>query len=171
MKIILSSQSDVKIKACKRTFNDVSNLEVYGLKVPSYVAEQPFDDQTITGAANRLNQLVEKDLGLGEEDLYISIENGIFQENGKFIDRAVVVIRNSKGQMKIAMSEGVEFPKACVSEARERGFSTVTVGKFMQEVGLVKNHADPHACLSRDGKTREDFIVDTLKQVRLELGV
>jgi len=88
-----------------------------GVKTKSGIAEQPIDDETLQGARNRVRHAQEL---VGDADLYIAIENGIFHEDGKFIDKAVVLMISKEGKENIALSEGVEFPAASVEKARQR---------------------------------------------------
>lgn len=154
MKIVVSSQSQVKLDAVKNALTALGiEAEIIGIKVKSNVPEQPMDDETLLGARNRAANAATHARQLAPDaDLYISIENGIYtQTDGRYIDKAVVLAVAKDGTEAIAYSEGVEFPKDCVEEARRRGFDTTTVGKVMQELGIVEKHDDPHLTLREDG--------------------
>jgi len=114
--------------------------------------------ETETGARNRAAHA--KTLSPGA-DMYVIIENGIFEENKRYIDKAVVLCITRDGREEIAISEGVEFPNDCVEEARRRGFKNWTAGKIMQERGLVADHADPHASLGNK-KPRTQILTETV---------
>ena len=158
MKIVLASTSPVKVNACKKAFADIAGAEIIPVKAASGVAEQPLNDETLTGAFNRIRAVQRQ---ITDADLYVSIENGLFEENGSFIDRAVVVIAAKGRPPAIAFSEGVEFPKASVEETRKRGFDKWTAGKVMQEQGIIRQHDDPHADLG--GKSRAAYIDDAMR--------
>lgn len=153
MKIVLASTSKVKEEACKKAFAAIAGVEIICVKAPSGVNEQPVDDETLRGAFNRIAFARN---AVPDADLYVSIENGIFNENGAFVDRAVVTIAKKGEEPVVFYSDGVAFPKACVEEARKRGFETTTVGRIMEEWGIVAKHDDPHADLAR--KSRIEFI-------------
>ncbi len=201
MKIVLTSNSAVKTQACKDAFTVIagsSPLEIINIAAVSGVNEQPFNDETVRGAKNRIasaretltrerfysqveNALIqamqENQTGALYEsieqallsarqeapdaDSWVSIENGIFEENGHYIDRAVVAVMNRDGQISISYSDGVEFPVDALEETRKRGFDKWTVGKIMQEMGLVKDHADPHADLP-PYKPRAAYLAEAL---------
>src|SRR5262245_40109358 len=126
MKIVLASTSAVKLDACRAAFGEAA--EIVTVKAPSGVNEQPMNDETVTGAFNRIAAAQKLSPGA---DLYVSIENGIFEESGHFIDRPVIVAARGTGAPEVTYGEGVEFPKDSVEEARKRGFDTWTVGKIM----------------------------------------
>ncbi len=157
MRIVLASTSAVKLSACREAFGNAADIIV--VKASSGISEQPMNAETLTGAFNRLRDAKAQ---VPDADLYISVENGLFEENGKFIDRPVIVIARKNGAPETTFGEGVEFPSECVEETRLRGFDKWTVGKVMQEKGLVAQHDDPHVELA--GKSRKSLLVDAIKQ-------
>lgn len=159
MKIAVASASTIKLEACRKAFGAVApdgHVEIISVKAPSCVAEQPVGDETLTGATNRINHARK---AVGDADYYVSIENGLFVEDGRYIDRAVVVVAQKQDAPQSFYSDGVEFPADMVNETRRRGFDTWTVGKVMAEHGLVAAHDDPHLSLS--GKSRTAYINET----------
>jgi non-canonical (house-cleaning) NTP pyrophosphatase len=156
MKIVLASTSAVKLAACRAAFGDAA--EIVTVKAASGVNEQPVGGETLTGAFNRISAAK---AAIPGADLYVSIENGIFEEEGRYIDRPVVTVSTAKGAPQVTYGEGVEFPKDSVEEAGRRGFGIWTVGKVMQEQGLVRQHDDPHLDLS--GKSRAVYLADAVK--------
>lgn len=150
MKIVLASTSAIKIAACQQAF---PGAEIVPVKVPSGVNEQPMDLETLQGAHNRLAAAREV---VPDADFYVAIENGVFDEGSAYVDRALVVVEHREGLRYNTTSEGVVFPDAAVDEARRRGLETWTVGKVMQEMGIVEKHDDPH--LSPSGRSRSDLI-------------
>ena len=131
MKIIVGSQSQVKLDAVNGALKMLGiEAEVVGVKAKSNVAEQPMDDETLQGARNRARHSREL---AADGDLYLAIENGVFTEGDRFVNKAVVMAIAKDGTETLATSDGVEFPKASVEEARKRGFATTTVGQVMAE--------------------------------------
>lgn len=166
MKIALASTSTIKLNACKKVFNHIGNAEFIARKVPSGVNEQPMNAETLTGAVNRVFALRGE---IPDADYCVSIENGIFEEDGAFIDRALAVVLPSEGMLVGMTSEGVAFPADCVEEARERGFDTWTVGQVMAERGIVTKHDDPHLDLS--GRSRQVYIEEALTRALQVLNI
>jgi hypothetical protein len=96
-----------------------------------------------------------------DADYYVAIENGIYNEAGHWIDKAVVIVINKAGDERIEMSIGVEFPKEYVEKAKAAGFDKVTIGSVMFDAGFIKQKDDPHADLG-DKKPRSDILKETI---------
>ncbi len=159
MRIGVTSESKIKVEAVRNVYSQLGiNAEIIGYSTSSGVGEQPVEQETFQGVRNRLFDLKDRVDGL---DLIISIENGIFQEHGKWIDRAVVVIyKAGREGLNLEVSDGVEFPKEYVDEARQRGFDKVTVSQVMAERGYVQDAKDPHKSIS--GKPRKEYLEETV---------
>lgn len=180
MKIVLASQSAVKIAAVRKAFAHVAGVEFEFVKVPSGINEQPIGHETLEGAFNRLQnvQIEFAKAAHPDADLYITIESGLYEEDGHYVDRALVVFVTNQGMLRKLHSDGVAFDPTpahadCIEAARTRGFDLWTVGKIMQERGLVDDHADPHKDLpvKGQGRSRVDYIDDTLRKVVAQLGL
>ncbi len=83
-KIIIASESPVKIEAVKIAFSKVfpdNNFVFSGSSVPSGVADQPSTDkETFSGAKNRAENAKNK---LPDADFWIGIEGGIEKNNSE----------------------------------------------------------------------------------------
>jgi non-canonical (house-cleaning) NTP pyrophosphatase len=167
MKIGVTARNKIKVDAVKKAYESIRILaEITGYSSPSNVGEQPVNDLTLIGARNRITYLLEN---IDRLDRIVSIENGIFLENGCWIDRAVVVILNTHNRKEhIAYSDGVEFPIKYVEIAKEIGFERVTVGKVMADYGYVTYSKDPHKSIS--GISRGRYIEDTVAKLVREIG-
>jgi inosine/xanthosine triphosphatase len=141
MRIVVASKSRVKLEAVR---DALGGVEVVGVATNSGVPEQPLGDETVMGARNRAADAMRLVPGA---DLYVAIENGIFFEDGQYIDRSVVVVIADDGAEGLEYSRGVELPREIVEEARMIGFDTMTVGRALAERGIVARHDDPHADL------------------------
>ena len=167
MKIVVTSQSEKKLDAVKKAFAHLEDIEIIGLKCPSGVNEQPFNEETLQGAHNRMHHAKKE---IPDAGMYISIENGIFTEGRRFVDKAVVTLMTSKGKQVTSFSDGVDFPAEYVEMTRKKpgGFKEWTVGKTMAENGYVQDHADPHYDIS--GKSRAEFLNDAVSKAARALG-
>ena len=164
MRIGITSENKLKIDAVKKAYSGKSR-EINGYSTNSGVGEQPVNEQTLMGARNRIIDLEKRVHNL---DLIFSIENGIFNENGKWIDRAVVLVKDNWNKKEyIAYSDGVVFPDEFVKRAKEIGFDKITVGKVMAEADYVKDAKDPH--LSISGVSRQKYLERVLNQVVKEI--
>ena len=158
MKIGVTSQNKIKLDAVRSAYSFLENYEVVGYSADSGVGEQPVGDETVIGARNRIWDVSRR---IDNLDRIISIENGIFEEDGRWLDKAVVMWFNPRtGEEHIAYSDSVEFPKEYVEKARSLGFDTTTVGSVMAEAGYIENPKDPHMSIS--GKPRRDYIEKTV---------
>ena len=162
MKIALSSQSGVKVDAVNKSFGHIEGLDLVAIKAPSSVNEQPIGDETLCGSFNRLAFIEGQ---CPDADIYVSIENGLFEEDGDYVDRAVVILKVKGHEPVVAMSDGVTFPKEYVEFARMRGFKTTTVGQVMEEAKYVEAHNDPHKSIT--GTPRAAYIDDALARAKV----
>jgi len=93
----VASQSKIKLSAIKKAFSllyNNDNVIISGFKSESQVSNQPFDEETLTGARNRYDQiLASRKSSSFECDYLISIENGIFGDPiTGYYDMAYVII-------------------------------------------------------------------------------
>ncbi len=156
-KIVLASTSAVKLDACRRAFGP--DFEIVTVKVPSGVNEQPMDLETFQGADNRVRAAR---TAVPDADLYVAVENGVFDEESAYVDRAVVVIEHQNGLRVQEVSDGVIFPDAAVEETRRRGLDKWTIGKVLVDLGMAKQHDDPHLDIA--GTSRVAFIDQALQR-------
>lgn len=156
MKVVVASTSAVKLAAVRVVFGDA--VDIIAAAAASGVNAQPMGDETLRGALQRLgNARVIRPDG----DVYISIENGIFDEDGAWVDRPVVVAEHADGTRRTVSGHGVVFASAMVEAARQQGFANVTAGQVMQAAGVVRQHDDPHRDLS--GISRADYLIDAVR--------
>eukprot|EP01006_Ploeotia_vitrea_P036628 TRINITY_DN66042_c12_g1_i1.p2 TRINITY_DN66042_c12_g1~~TRINITY_DN66042_c12_g1_i1.p2 ORF type:complete len:228 (-),score=115.08 TRINITY_DN66042_c12_g1_i1:181-864(-) len=163
MKVLLASQSEIKVAAvrlsfqsvlCRRSANTKSSssssesdsktvddqVDVVGVKVASGVNEQPFGlDETSRGCANRMEAAMEqrKD-DLRGFDYVVAIENGVFAVGEQYYDAACIMVRRLEdgaveGEMS-GVSQSIRIPKRVVDAVRKLGFdSGQTIGDVMAE--------------------------------------
>lgn len=168
--IVLGSKSEIKIAALTEALEILGfRAEIISVDVESGVPPQPQNEETRQGAMNRSSNAMAAYPGAA---VYVAIENGIFQQpDGTWVDKAVVCLTTSAGNhytYVVTFSDGVVFDTQYVEEARRRGFDKYTVGQVMQELGIVKDHRDPHADLS--AKPRKDFLKEALVSVLPEFA-
>lgn len=165
MKAVLASQSALKVEVCRSVLSKFyDNFDLLAVRAVSGVADQPLNDETAQGARNRIEDARNQ---IPDADLYISIENGLFEEQGKYVDRGFCLVQDNTLQEFIGLSEEVTFPFEAVQETIKRGFNKWTVGKVMQEMRLVTQHDDPHKDLS--GKSRKEYLIDAISAALLKL--
>ncbi len=166
MKIVLASTSPLKIEACRKAFAKQADLDLLPLAVDSEIPQQPLDEETRKGALNRIRNAK---TCFPNADVYVSMENGLFQETQNWFDRAVIAVAVKDETPVFVESKSVEFPYYCVEEARKRGFYSCTVGKVMEEQGLVNHYNDPHLDLC--GISRVDLLSAALTRALSSAGI
>ncbi len=162
MKIAVTSENKLKINAVEKAYLSIGiKPQIIGYTANSEVGEQPVNEQTLLGARNRIKSIKPK---VENIDRIISIENGIFEENNKWLDKAVVILYNVKNDKEyIEYSDTVVFPNEYVKKARKIGFNKITVGKIMAEEGYVLNPKDPHKSIS--GISRQTYLENALIKI------
>lgn len=162
-KPLVAGGSDIKFNALSEGFNRlklVANVERVR-KASSDVNEQPEgEEEILLGANNRVNSAYKVD---DTGDIYFAYENGIaFQEKEQqWRDYAIALAFLPKLNLtKWVRSDSVVFPTEAVIATRQKpgGFKLNTVGKTMQEMGIVKRHDDPHIDLDPLGRSREELL-------------
>lgn len=192
IKVALASKSPVKQAVCAAIFNQLTNVEIILVPVSSDVPEQPFDKQSTDGALNRAENAMR---ACPDADMVVAIENGIFEEDGVYVDKGIVAIL-TKGMKRedavLECSDGVVFgqqvlayrdgtaltARDAVIEAgkRDGGYGVWTAGKVMAEWQPNLKHDDPHKYLTGGVKSRVEYLEDALRKAvaqpasRLVLG-
>lgn len=163
----VGSTSDIK---CGAVADAIRNAEMLAAVHPiagssSDVNEQPVGlNEALDGAENRIWSAMainrKQALRFSQPicDYYLGIENYIYQHQDAWYDCAVVAIANRNKILKWVCSTEVEFPSAAViaTQRKPGGFAKNTVGKTLQEMGLVTLHDDPHLGLT--GISRREIL-------------
>ncbi|NQU31657.1 MAG: DUF84 family protein [Bacteroidetes bacterium] len=162
MRIGVTSENKLKVDAVRKAYSSLNlPIEVIGYSAESGVGEQPLNEQTLEGARNRILDVRSRVPYL---DRIISIENGIFREGKKWLDKAVIVIYDlSTNNEYLAYSDSIVFPDKYVERARKSGFQTTTVCHVMLEAGYIANLQDPHFTIS--GTSRQVYLEKTVLEL------
>lgn len=131
MKILMGTKNPGKIEGAKQAFEKYfDNVEIQGISVPSEVSDQPFNEEIIQGARNRVKNLkkyaIENNM---EADFYISSEAGITNSLGVWIDINLAVVEDYEGLQSVGVSQGFPIPEKYIDEIRE-----TELGKVMDKV-------------------------------------
>lgn len=131
MKILMGTKNPGKIQGAREVFEKYfDNVEIEGIAVDSEVGDQPFNQEILQGAKNRVKNLKKyaKENQI-EPDFYISSEAGITNSLGEWIDINCVVIEDSKGFQSIGTSQGFPIPDKYIEEIKE-----TELGKVMDKI-------------------------------------
>mmetsp|Transcript_33387 Transcript_33387/g.59165 ORF Transcript_33387/g.59165 Transcript_33387/m.59165 type:complete len:191 (-) Transcript_33387:5-577(-) len=181
MKVVVASTAVMKVAAVQKLF---ATAQVEGVKAASGVRDQPFGhEETIQGALNRLE---DAKLQAPAADLYISMENGLFEvctrpDHVMGFDLAWVAIEDSAGRRSLAHSAGVEMPAAAVAVAKESNFSRTAGSQVAHSANCTRTSdlvdpQDPHKYLTNGDCSREELLLSALSvawgqlQLKVEAG-
>ena len=164
MKVLIGTKNPGKIegatKAFKRYFEDA---EVIGIPVSSDVNDQPFDEEVLTGARNRVknvkNYAKENNI---EADFYVAIEGGITTSLGTIIELNIAVVEDKDGFQSVGTSQGFPIPEKYMDDIKTTDFGTV-MDKILNGNGLSKGKGGigilTHDQVSRIDITENAFIM------------
>ncbi len=127
MKVLVGTKNPGKIEAVKIAFDKYfDDVDIEGIKVESNVSDQPINDEIVQGAKNRVENLKEyaKENKI-DADYYVSVEAGITNAFGEWIDFNFVVIENNKGLQSVGVSQGFEIPDRYMDEIKEKSLGVV----------------------------------------------
>ena len=117
----MGTKNPGKIEGAKQAFEKYfDNVEIEGISVDSEVGDQPFNEEILQGAKNRVKNLKKyaKENKL-DIDFYVSSEAGITNSLGEWIDINCVVIEDSKGFQSIGTSQGFPIPEKYIEEIKQ----------------------------------------------------
>lgn len=123
-KVVVASTNPVKIEVAKRVFGTMlpnEEFEFVSLDTPSGVPDQPFEDETLEGAKNRLRHIVESE---PDADYWISQEGGLFKEGDELFNVAWILIQNREGVVGKSATARLYLPpelSRLVLEGKELG--------------------------------------------------
>lgn len=118
MKILVGSQNPVKIQAVREAFAQYfAEVEVSGLEIDPGVPAQPVNEDTFSGAKNRVLALhnlntVEK---LGAH-FFVGIEGGIIQLYERWFAFGCMAIGDAQGRLGFGASPLFELPQPIIQE-------------------------------------------------------
>lgn len=121
MKILIGTQNPGKIEGARQAFMKYcSDFEIEGIAVESEVSNQPFNEEIILGAKNRVKNLREyaKENDI-EVDYFIASEAGITNLLGDWIDINLAVVENSIGYQSVGISQGFPIPEKYMEEIKQ----------------------------------------------------
>ena len=167
MRIIVAGTSDIKIKATKRAIYQLvlKDVEVESIKIGSTgINEQPIgESEILEGAMKRAVLAKEADNSKNIPTIYLGIENGIEEQTPhNWFDYAFIYGIFPERE-RVTKTIRCYFPEECVIATSKLpgGFKDNTVGKYMANIGLVKNHTDPHIDLC--GISRVELLSEAIK--------
>lgn len=157
MKILMGTKNLGKIEGARQAFEKYfENVEIEGISVDSEVGDQPFNEEILQGAKNRIKNLKKYANNNNiKADFYIASEAGITNLLGEWIDINAVVIEDSKGFQSIGTSQGFPIPDKYIEEIKQTELGKVMDRLFRgKELGKGKGGI---SFLTKDKITRIDL--------------
>lgn len=163
IKIAVGSLNPAKVEAVRSVMERIyGQVRIIPKDVPSGVPEQPFGDETLKGAKNRAKA------ALGDCDLSVGIEAGVFEMYGDLYDIQHCAIIDQKGIMTVGMGSGFRYPDS-VTELVRNG---KTVGEAVKivygsEVGSERGAIGilSRGLLDRKGLTEQSVLNAMLPRI------
>ncbi len=121
MKILIGTKNPGKIEGARQAFDKYfKEFEIEGIEVDSEVGTQPFNQEIILGAKNRVKNLKQyaQEHGI-VADFLIASEAGITDFLGEYIDINLAIIENSIGFQSVGISQGFPIPKKYIEEIKQ----------------------------------------------------
>ena len=141
IRIAVGSMNHVKTEAVREVMEEIyGQVIIVPADVPSGVPEQPFGDQTYKGAVNRAKAAI------GDCDLSVGIEAGVFELYGELIDVQHCAVYDSSGRITVGMGSGFAYPPEVaemvrggltVGQAMDKLYSRESVGHSEGAIGLL----------------------------------
>lgn len=157
MKILMGTKNPGKIEGAKQAFERYFNkVEIEGIPVNSDVSVQPFNEEILRGAKNRVRNL--KKYALENNivaDYYVATEAGIFDTLGEIIDINVAVVEDANGLKSIGISQGFQIPDKYIDEIKETELGAV-MNRIFNGTELNKGNGGI-SILTKDEITRIDL--------------
>lgn len=157
MKILMGTKNPGKIEGARQAFEKYfDSVEIEGISVESEVGNQPFNEEILQGAKNRIKNLKKYANNNNiKADFYIASEAGITNLLGEWIDINAVVIEDSKGFQSIGTSQGFPIPDKYIEEIKQTELGKVMDRLFRgKELGKGKGGI---SFLTKDEITRIDL--------------
>lgn len=157
MKVLMGTKNPGKIEGAKQAFERYfDNIEILGIPVNSDVSDQPFNEEILQGAKNRVKNLKEyANQNNIVVDYYVATEGGIFDSLGELIDINVAVIEDINSLQSVGISQGFQIPNKYIDEIKDTELGAV-MDKIFNKTELNKGNGGI-SILTKDEITRIDL--------------
>lgn len=141
MDIAVGSANQVKVAAVRAVMERIyGEVRITAVDVPSGVPPQPFGDQTHQGSENRAKA------ALGEHDMAVGIEAGVFEMLDGLYDIQHCTIISKDGKATYGQGSGFRYPDkvaelvrsgSTVGDAMKEVYGSTEIGKKQGAIGLL----------------------------------
>lgn len=161
MKILVATTNNAKLEGVKKAFNTYfDSIEILGVKSDSEVPDQPVNNEIRLGAENRISNL-KKYANKNEinYDYCVSVEAGIADYFGDWLNIQIVMIEDRQGQKGIGTSPGYSIPIRYIDEIKKSNLAELTNRIFGKDEQRHKNKGTIQL-LTKDKISRVELIED-----------
>lgn len=141
MRVAVGSLNRVKVEAVREVMESIyGSVRIYAVDAKSGVPDQPFEEETHRGAINRAEE------ALGDRDLSVGIEAGVFELYGELIDIQHCAIIDKGGRTTVGMGSGFAYPPEIadlvrggltVGQAVDKAYGKTSVGHSEGAIGML----------------------------------
>lgn len=141
IRVAVGSTNHVKVEAVREVMESIyGSVRIYSVDVKSGVPDQPFESETHRGAVNRAKE------ALGDRDLSVGIEAGVFELYGELMDIQHCAIIDKDGKITTGMGSGFAYPPEIaelvrggltVGQAVDKIYDKCAVGHSEGAIGLL----------------------------------
>ena len=125
IRVAVGSTNRVKVEAVREVMDSIyGSVRIYSVDAKSGVPDQPFEAETHRGAVNRARE------ALGDRDLSVGIEAGVFEMYGELMDIQHCAVIDREGRITVGMGSGFAYPKEIADLVR----GGMTVGQAVDKV-------------------------------------
>lgn len=135
MKVLVATKNQGKIEGAKRALERYfDNVEIEGIPVESNVSEEPVNEEIYIGAKNRVKNLKAycKEHNI-TADLYLSIEGGIYNSLGRWMNTGIAVIEDNDDFESYGTTPSFPVPERLVKEIMDTDLSQVMNKLFWED--------------------------------------
>ena len=139
--VVVGSANHVKVEAVRSVMERIfGSVRVTGMETPSGVPDQPHEAETRQGAINRARAAI------GDHDLSVGIEAGVFEKEDGLYDYQFCAILDRSGKLTVGTGSGFMYPPSVadlvrkgktVSEAMNEVFGQEDIGHGQGAVGYL----------------------------------
>lgn len=154
MRINVGSANPVKVEAVRSVMSRIyGSVAVTGVEVESGVPEQPFESAVREGAVKRASN------ALGDADLGVGIEAGVFERIDGLFDVQYCAVIDRDGRLTVGTGPGFQYPPRIASlvragltvgEAMRRAFGEDDIGRRQGAIGFLSNGLLDRKALTED---------------------
>ena len=135
VKVAVGTDNEVKLRAVGNVFGKIyDKLQILKVQVVSGVKDQPWGEDTVTGAKNRAAGAIEQ---MPEAHFGVGIEAGLIENKTteKFFDVQFCAIQDKSGRVTMGHGSGFYYPQEVFAGVKAGG----TVGAVMTEVTGIQD--------------------------------